>query len=468
MFDDLSHLSSVNLSINMFDLENTEYFETIYINIDNDSNIYTTKIKLYQEEDISKCYIPTFIKPRMKMISLKNKYNLIYDTSFPDDFHYVIYYLDNNKFKIIIRRIDSNDGWNQNLKIILYSNEQQNIKEFINIGSSKKNYLILEQNTKIKLFYNDPSYNQNIPKIIFQTGANVYFKNILHYNSIMTFVELNPEYEYRYFNNRESRKFLRDNFSNEINNAYDLLVPGAFKADLLRYCYLYINGGCYFDCKQILRVPIHKFLHESKTLVFCNDVIENALLNAIIFSTKKNIIIEKTIKDCVYNIINKLGNTALEISGPIFFYKSISTYINKDNLLLQNCRPPNDFHDFNTDYINNNIKLIENDMIIINRFYRGYYENYLETNHYGKLFDNNEVYYKNIFSTDKYKILVYPNKFEYVFKLFIKDENLLIKRVDISKGWENEIKILIINEENYNEQLLIINSSEKNEKIIKL
>ena len=284
----------------------------------------------------------------------------------------------------------------------------------------------------------------------------------------MTFVELNPEYEYRYFNNRESRKFLRDNFSNEINNAYDLLVPGAFKADLLRYCYLYINGGCYFDCKQILRVPIHKFLHESKTLVFCNDVIENALLNAIIFSTKKNIIIEKTIKDCVYNIINKLGNTALEISGPIFFYKSISTYINKDNLLLQNCRPPNDFHDFNTDYINNNIKLIENDMIIINRFYRGYYENYLETNHYGKLFDNNEVYYKNIFSTDKYKILVYPNKFEYVFKLFIKDENLLIKRVDISKGWENEIKILIINEENYNEQLLIINSSEKNEKIIKL
>ena len=75
MFDDLSHLSSVNLSINMFDLENTEYFETIYINIDNDSNIYTTKIKLYQEEDISKCYIPTFIKPRMKMISLKNKYN---------------------------------------------------------------------------------------------------------------------------------------------------------------------------------------------------------------------------------------------------------------------------------------------------------------------------------------------------------------------------------------------------------
>ena len=465
IFNDSTSLLSVNLTVKIFDFDNTEYFEIIDLNNEND--LYTTNIKLYEEDDISKWLIPRFIKSREKMKIIQNKYELIYDSLFSDDFHYVIYYIDNHKCRIIVRRLDSIDGWGQNLKILLY-NDERSIKEFINIGPSEKNYLIIERDTKIKLLYKDSLYKQNIPKIIFQTGTNINFKNILHYNSIMTFVELNPEYEYRYFNDYDSRKFLRDNFSEEINNAYDLLVPGAFKADLLRYCYLYINGGCYFDCKQILRVPINNFLDESKTFVICNDVIEEALLNAVIFSTKKNSIIEKTIKDCVYNIINKLGNTALEVSGPIFFYKSISMFINKDNLLLQNCRPPNDFDDFNMDYINNNIKLIENDDVIINRFYKGYYNNYLETNHYGKLFDNNEVYYKNIVLSDKYKILVYPNNFEYVFNFFIKDEYLRIKRIDSSMGWENEIKILIINEENYNESFLIINRSEKNEKIIRL
>ena len=95
------------------------------------------------------------------------------------------------------------------------------------------------------------------------------------------------------------------------------------------YCYIYINGGCYFDCKQILKFPIRTFLESKKTLVLCNDVIDNALLNANIFSIKNNPILEKTIKDCVYNIINKLGTYALDITGPIFFYKSIKDFINE-------------------------------------------------------------------------------------------------------------------------------------------
>jgi len=315
----------------------------------------------------------------------------------------------------------------------------------------------------------DHQYHQNIPKIIFQTGYSKNFKNILHFNSILSFIELNPEYTYIYYDNKDSRKFLKEHFSDEINYSYDLLVPGAFKADLLRYCFLYNNGGCYFDCKQILRIPIRNFLKDDKTLILCNDAIEYAILNAVIFSTVKNIVLEKTIKDCVYNIINKHGKGALDITGPIFFYKSIKKYINNDNLIFQNNRPLDNYHDFSNDYYNNNIKIIENNSIILNRFYKDYYNNYLNINHYGILYDNNEIYYKNFQVVNDLKICVYPNNYNDKFLFFLenKNKNLIIKRMDSNDGWFFNLKILIIDND-MNENLIEIGISENNIKSVKI
>ena len=93
IFNDSTPLLSVNLTVKIFDFDNTEYFEIIDLNNEND--LYTTNIKLYEEDDISKWLIPRFIKSREKMKIIQNKYELIYDSLFSDDFHYVIYYIDN-------------------------------------------------------------------------------------------------------------------------------------------------------------------------------------------------------------------------------------------------------------------------------------------------------------------------------------------------------------------------------------
>ena len=45
------------------------------------------------------------------------------------------------------------------------------------------------------------------------------------------------------------REFIKNNFDLDILNAYDILKPGAFKADLWRCCILYIYGGIYLDIK---------------------------------------------------------------------------------------------------------------------------------------------------------------------------------------------------------------------------
>jgi mannosyltransferase OCH1-like enzyme len=459
----------LNLEIKIFDLLNNNYYDIIMFGSSLENykiQYFKTNIKLEYDE-INKTTIPKLILPRNEYL-INNNYDVIYDKNIFIDLHIVIYYINEYSIKIIIRRLDEETGWDLNFKIFLYDCDVRFRKEIININNCDINYKYLFKDTKVKINYNDNDYIQEIPKIIFQTGYSNKFKNILHFNSIITFIELNPEYTYIYYDDYDSRQYLRENFSDEINYSFDLLVPGAFKADLLRYCFLYKNGGCYFDCKQILRVSIRFFLENNKTLGLCNDVIDDALLNANIFTIKNNLIIEKTIKDCIYNIINKLGTNALDITGPIFFYKSIKNFISKDNLLLQNNRPPNDFNDFCNDYSNNNITLIKNNKIVISRFYKNYYNDYLNTNHYGKLFNNNEIYYKNIQYLEKFKICVYPNKFndKFFFNL-VDDKILIIKRTDLTEGWNFNLKILIIMN-NYKEYLIEIGNSTSNSKKFEL
>jgi len=457
------------LQIYIYDIENNEHDIIDFGDSKDNCKIvyFKTNIKLFLNNDI-KIDIPKYVLPRKDYL-IKNNYELIKETKLFIDFNIIIYYIDDYKIRIIIRRLDDESGWDIDLKLILYDCDFIHRKEIINILPSDNNFKYLFLDTKIKMFFMDHQYHQNIPKIIFQTGYSKNFKNILHFNSILSFIELNPEYTYIYYDNKDSRKFLKEHFSDEINYSYDLLVPGAFKADLLRYCFLYNNGGCYFDCKQILRIPIRNFLKDDKTLILCNDAIEYAILNAVIFSTVKNIVLEKTIKDCVYNIINKHGKGALDITGPIFFYKSIKKYINNDNLIFQNNRPLDNYHDFSNDYYNNNIKIIENNSIILNRFYKDYYNNYLNINHYGILYDNNEIYYKNFQVVNDLKICVYPNNYNDKFLFFLenKNRNLIIKRTDSNDGWFFNLKILIIDND-MNENLIEIGISENNIKSVKI
>lgn len=454
------------LQIKIIDLYDDNHFEIIDIgsstkNIKN--NFYFSKIKLYHDEE-RKLEIPEIIFPREEYL-ISNKYDI--ENMENMDYYIVMNYINDHFIKITIRRLDEEFGWENNVKLSLYDLDYKNRKQIIHVGNSDKNYKILFKKTKIKIYHHNHDYEQEIPKLILQTGVNNNFKNILHFNSVFSFIELNPEYTYLYYNNHNARKFIRQNFNNEVNNSYDILVPGAFKADLLRYCLLYNKGGCYFDCKQILRIPIRNFLDKNKKFVLCNDAIDFALLNAVMFSIDHYFIMEKIIKDCVNNIIFKLGKNPLDISGPTFLYKSIKKYINTDNLLFQNNRPFNNFNDFHIDYYNNNITLFNTNKVIINRFYKGYYNNYLDTTHYGKLYENNEVYYKNIQIMNNYKFLIYPNKNNFKFLFNIIKNILIVKRIDINQGWNNDLKVLII-DKNHNEYLITIGNSDISEKRIEI
>jgi len=80
------------------------------------------------------------LKPRNDIFIL-NHYEIIYH--YNNDFHLIIYFLKNNKCKIIIRKMNQVSGWIHNLEIKIYDKQDTKKFEVINIGTSNQNVKIL-------------------------------------------------------------------------------------------------------------------------------------------------------------------------------------------------------------------------------------------------------------------------------------------------------------------------------------
>ena len=448
----INNNQKIKLKIYSIDKSNNEIFFFIKKELINNielNNITTTIFLEYYNN-----FIPKFISPR-NLHLIKNKY-YIKNNNIKNHFNIVIYYVNENECTILLRNLDDENIQDENIEIQVIIECLENKKKEIIFIDEYSN-----TNIKTNILLEKLEYSiQNIPKNIFQTGPTNIVKNIIHYNSIMSFIDLNPDYSYYYYDNIDSRRFLRTYFDKSVNDSYDILVPGAYKADLLRYCLLYIYGGCYFDCKQILLKPLNNIIKKDDTLLLCKDFIEDGILNAVILCEKNLDLMKIVINECCNNIINRVKICPLSITGPRFLYNVLMKYVNKSNFILQNCRPEHNKDDYHTDYINNNIKLIANNDIILYRFYKGYYNNYLDKDHYGKLFHNNEIYYKNIIKINGYMTMfVYPNNDDiYQFNYNEKTKNIIIKNIS-NKSWGYNLILLIINQKIYDEIVLDIGPS---------
>lgn len=59
-------------------------------------------------------------------------------------------------------------------------------------------------------------------------------------------------WSYNFWSDEKAAAFLSTHFPPEVREAYDAVLPGAFKADLFRYCVLLIQGGVYADMDVLL------------------------------------------------------------------------------------------------------------------------------------------------------------------------------------------------------------------------
>jgi len=392
----------------------------------------------------------------MENILVKNNY-YITDNLFNDDFSIVIYYLTENKCKIIIRRLDDY-SWGQDLKIKLMDINDKDYEK-ISIGSCDENFKIIEYYTNIILYKFD-YIEQIIPKVIIQTSNYNMNFNIYHYNSIMTFIELNPEYEYKFFTDDECREYIKNNISKNIFNkefennsdilkAYDLLIHGALKCDFFKYFYLYINGGCYFHCKTILKKPLCKIIDSEDKIILCGD--EKSYYGGTIMVDKKNEYIYNLLKESCLNILNEnKGLNPFYITRKLIFYEYFN---NIESKLIRNN---------NNIYLNNIEKKEEN--VVLRMFYKDYYNNYYNTSRdFRHMWNKNIIFYKNNTSINGYNFHYYLDNDNDKFEINnLKNNIFLIKRIDCDSGWGQNIILNVINNNKiYN---IIIGNSMENEK----
>jgi mannosyltransferase OCH1-like enzyme len=152
-------------------------------------------------------------------------------------------------------------------------------------------YLI---NKKIKSTETFNNYKK-IPLNIYQTWHTKELPpNLLKYNNILK--KNNPEFTFYLYDENECREFIKKHFNKNVLDAYDKLIPYAYKADLWRYCILYINGGIYLDIKYYT-INNFKLLTLTDKEYFVKDrpAERQAIYNALIVSAAGN----KILLDCI-------------------------------------------------------------------------------------------------------------------------------------------------------------------------
>jgi len=146
------------------------------------------------------------------------------------------------------------------------------------------------------------------------------------FQATQTFVRKNPDFSYIFYSDEQCRDFIASNFDSNTLKAFDMLIPGAFRADLFRLCELYINGGFYADISMICFVKLRKILDMFPLLenIFCLDRDAQDIYNAFIAATPRNKYIKHLLDETLDNVLNKRkGKTPLDVTGPRFIGKSL-------------------------------------------------------------------------------------------------------------------------------------------------
>ena len=173
------------------------------------------------------------------------------------------------------------------------------------------------------LIPNKTDYNCVIPQKIFQTWHSKLVPPMM-YKAIQRIKKYNPLFKYYLFDDNDCREFIKKYFKSDVLNAFDNLIPGAYKADLWRYCVLFIHGGIYLDIKYMPSKGF-KFINlcEKEHLVLDEDKL--GIYNAFMVCKPKNIFLFKAIRQIVSNVQNKYyGESALSPTGPRLLSKFIS------------------------------------------------------------------------------------------------------------------------------------------------
>lgn len=201
----------------------------------------------------------------------------------------------------------------------------------------------------------------------------------------------NPEFTHYLYDDDMCREFIKQHFDEDVLYTFNKLKPGAYKADLWRYCVLYVHGGIYLDIKYRC-VNDFKLIELTNKEYYVKDRprIINGIYQALMVHLPHNSILLKaihTIVDyCKHNMYTEI--TPLCVTGPGLLYHLMK---HDDFLSLE-------LENIGDIIIKNNKHILE-----YYKEYRIEQTNTQKTSHYDSMWRSKDVYhYPTLKSTDTY------------------------------------------------------------------
>ena len=333
-----------NVSANRNRLTNKNTHNS-YIVTDNLENIYGNKISIYiYIENIFTDNILGYID-----YLLNYNYHIIILIDYNSDVIYnVSDYCKNKNIKIVNNYLEIIKIFNYYIAFITTNN---NIHSYM-INHSYKSIAYKQNNDNINIDIFDVTKNIDelkhtliksiIPMNIYVTWKTKNLPKFMEKNLEDLKIK-NPEFNIILYDNNDCTEFIKNNFNKNVLDAYMKLKPGAYKADLWRYCILYKNGGIYIDIKLklinnfklILLTDNEYYVQDDPDWFYQKCGIYNALLVAL----PNNEIYLECINKIVENVNNKYyGYNVLYPTGPGLFGEIYINHNLTQNFILTNAK----------------------------------------------------------------------------------------------------------------------------------
>jgi mannosyltransferase OCH1-like enzyme len=170
---------------------------------------------------------------------------------------------------------------------------------------------------------------KSIPKVLYKTGPRPYAE--LSKEAVSSFKQNEKMLgvKIKYYDDDMCTSFMKKEFSH-IVDAYNMLIPGAFRADLFRYCVLYHFGGVYGDLTQTFLKPFQLFKDKTVDIVLVRDAGLGVQISFMAYKPKSPVleyVINKVVEDIRQK---KYGKSFLDITGPAAFLRHFNDFFNQN------------------------------------------------------------------------------------------------------------------------------------------
>jgi hypothetical protein len=189
--------------------------------------------------------------------------------------------------------------------------------------------------------------NEDIDPIINPLFQTYYNKSKIPKDIYDNIKKYAPEYTHIVMDDDDIIKFLKKYYNDNVLYTFNHLKSGAHKADLARYCILYIYGGLYMDIKTELTKPLKEVFNKGNIFYTVKSIMDGTFYQGIIKTPRNNPIFLSLIDYIVktknpYNYLDFTKDMYVQISKDINggikngYNKSISGY-NDYYIFLEKC-----------------------------------------------------------------------------------------------------------------------------------